>query len=106
MKNNGCEFGTYNKLTYRICYGLTEEGKMNYSIPLYEFTKYCNCEICNKRLKYDRKPSNGITIVTDDKNKFEEIKNLIDNYTCNSNYYDGIKHIGMKNGKIEERTLP
>ena len=105
MKNKGCEFGSYNKLSYRICYGLTEDGKMDYSKPLYEFIKYCKCETCSKRLKYDRGPSNSLTITTDDINKFPEIEEMINNYTCGDNNYIGRKYISMKNGEIKKRKF-
>lgn len=84
MKSKGCEFGTYNGVSYRICYGLTTEGKMDYSKELYEFKKHCQCPTCNRRLKYDREPVNQLTITTDDKSKFDEITNNIISYICNS----------------------
>ena len=89
MKNReqtkNSEFGYYNGLTYRICYGLTDDGKMDYSKELYEFSKYCNCSNCVNRLSYSRISPNHLTITTDDKNKFQEIFETITAYTCNSN---------------------
>lgn len=103
MENKSCGFGSYNKLSYRICYGLTEDGKMDFSIPLYEFKKYCKCETCSKRLKYDKEPSNSLTVTTDDKNKFPEIEKIINDYMCGSSNYIGHKYISMKNGETKEQ---
>lgn len=83
-KNVGCDFGYYNGLSYRVCYGLTKEGKMDYSIPHYEFHKYCKCEMCTKRSRYDSEPSNHLTVTTDDKSNFSEIAEIINKYTCDS----------------------
>ena len=85
--NAGAEFGTYNHYTYRICYGLTKDGKMDYSIPHYEFIKHCRCKNCQNRLKYDRFPTNSLTIITDDKSKFPEIERILDEYACNEIHY-------------------
>ena len=97
--NTGAEFGTYNRYTYRICYGLTKEGKMDYSIPHYEFIKHCRCKNCQNRLKYDRFPTNSLTIITDDKSKFPEIERILDEYAGNEIHYIGGQYISFVNGK-------
>lgn len=86
MENSGkgCEFGKYNGLWYRICYGLTQEGKMDYSKELYEFHKDCNCGNCKRRFKNNRGTPNHLTVTTDDKDRFHEAYTLITNYKCNS----------------------
>lgn len=106
MKSKGAEFGTYNGLSYRICYGLTKDVKMDYSIPLYEFHKYCDCETCKNRFygnSPNRFPVNSLTVSTDDKSKFQEVKDIINNYTCEANSYIGRKFITMRGEKIEEK---
>ena len=103
--NKGCGYGKFNNLQYRICYGLTEDRKMDYSTPHYEFIKYCSCEACNRRFKYHEGLGNSFTVTTDDKAKFQEIENMINNYTCNENQYIGRKFISLLNGKVEEKTL-
>lgn len=97
--NTGAEFGKYNHYTYRICYGLTKEGRMDYSVPHYEFIKHCRCENCQNRLKYDRFPSNSLTVTTDDKLKFPEIERILDKYTCNKTHYIGREYISFMNGE-------
>ena len=96
-KNEGCDFGYYNGLSYRICYGL-KEGRMDYSIPLYEFHKDCKCQICTKRSKYDREPSNHLTVTTDDKSNFSEIAKIINKYTCDSNKKEECVYITFISG--------
>lgn len=105
MKNKGCEIGNYNKLTYRICYGLTEDGKMDYSIPHYEFHKYCQCETCNRRFKYNEGLTNHLTVTTDEKERFPEVEGIMNNYTCGKNRYIGRKFISFINGEVEEKIL-
>ena len=85
MKSKGCEFGKFEGLCYRICYGLTPNGKMDYSKELYEFHKYCRCASCDYRSKSQRLPYNQLTVTTDDKSKFPEVVKILNNYTCNSN---------------------
>jgi len=80
----GSEFGDYKGLSYRICYGLTKDGKMDYSRPLYEFSKYCKCSNCDRRFKQSRDVPNHLTVTTADKNKFQEVFEMIISYTCNS----------------------
>lgn len=103
--NKGCGFGKYNGLSYRVCYGLTEDGKMDYSTPHYEFHKDCNCEVCNKRFKYHEGLVNHLTVTTDDKEKFPEVERIINNYSCGESQYIGRKYISFMNGKVEEKTL-
>lgn len=103
MSKQGCDFGMYNGLSYRICYGLTETGKMDYATPLYEFKKHCKCDMCTKRLKYDRLPANSLTVSTDDKANFPEIEKLINNYVCGSDIYIGYKFVSMRNGNRTEK---
>ena len=103
--NRGCGYGKFNNLQYRICYGLTDDRKMDYSTPHYEFIKHCTCESCNRRFKYHEGIGNSLTVTTDDKAKFPEIENMINNYTCNENQYIGRKFISLLNGKVEEKTL-
>lgn len=95
MKSKGCNYGYYNKLSYRICYGLTEDGKMDYSKELYEFTKYCNCDYCKRRFKLERGVNNHITITTDNKNKFSEIEKIINNWECKSEKEEKRKYIKL-----------
>lgn len=106
VSNKGCEFGEYNGLTYRICYGLTEDGKMDYSTPHYEFYKYCHCEACNRRFNdrcfdYNVKPINSLTVTTDNMELFSEVEGIINNYTCGKKHYVGRKYILLFNGKVE-----
>lgn len=100
--STGAEFGKYKHYTYRICYGLTKEGRIDYSNPHYEFIKHCRCVNCQNRLKYDRFPTNSLTVTTDDKSKFPEIERILDEYVCDENV--GRKYISFINGKREERT--
>ena len=95
MKSKGCEFGTYNKLSYRICYGLTKSGKMDYSKELYEFSKYCKCEHCDFRFKLKREPHNHITVTTGDKNKFLEVEKIIKNWECSSEKSEERKYVRL-----------
>lgn len=103
MKSKGCDFGKYNSLSYRICCGLTEDGKMDYSTPHYEFHKYCQCEACNRRFKYNEGLQNSLTVITDNKEEFPEVEKLINNYSCNKDHYIGRKFISLINGAITER---
>lgn len=98
-KNEGCDFGYYNGLSYRVCYGLTKEGKMDYLIPHYEFHKDCKCEMCNKRLRHDKEPLNHLTVTTDDKSKFSEIAEIINNFVCGSNKMEERLYISFINGE-------
>lgn len=103
MKNKGCDFGKYNSLTFRVCFGLTEDGKMDYSTPHYAFIKYCKCSRCKMRSEWKRESVNTLTVTTDDKERFPEVEKIIDGYTCNSDYYIGRKYVSMENGKVEEK---
>ena len=93
MLNKGCEHGKYNGLWYRVCYGLTNEGKMDYSKELYEFSKDCKCPKCEHRFKYERGLNNRLTITTDNKNKFQEVEETIQNWKCESDKVEKIKYI-------------
>lgn len=105
MKSKGCDFGKYNGLIYRICYGLTNNGNMDYSTPHYEFHKDCHCEKCNNRSKYDRGLPNHLTVTTDEKDVFPEVERIINNYSCGENQYVGRKYISLMNGKVEVKIL-
>lgn len=98
----GADFGKYDKYTYRICYGVTQDGKMDYSTPHYEFIKYCTCYLCARRLAWKRSPSNVLTVTTDDKSKFPEIKEILDKYTCGEKEYIGRKFILFLNGERKD----
>lgn len=102
--NTESGFGKYNHYTYRICYRLTKDGKMDYSIPHYEFIKHCGCKNCQNRLKYDRFPTNTLTVTTDDKSKFPEIERILAEYICGEIHYVGRKYISLFNGERKERT--
>lgn len=95
MKSKGCEFGSYNGLSYRVCYGLTEAGKMDYSRELYEFHKNCKCKHCNFRYKLNREPSNHITVTTDDKNKFLDVEKIIKDWDCKSEKSENREYIRL-----------
>lgn len=82
--SEGCDYGTFNGHFYRICYGLTPEGKMDYTRKIYEFHKYCKCESCDYRSKEKREPHNQLTVSTYDKSKFTEVVEILNNFTCNS----------------------
>lgn len=103
--NRGCDFGKYNGLLYRVCYGLTEGRKMDYSTPHYEFHKYCNCEVCNKRFKYHEGLRNDLTVTTDDKEKFPEMERVVNNYSCGESRYIGRKYISFIDGEIKEKVV-
>ena len=105
MKKRGYKVGTYNGLSYRVCYGLTKEGKMDYSTPHYEFIKYCKCEHCQRRFKYHEGIGNSLTVTVDDKGKFQEAEQLINNYSCGENHYIGRKFISFINGEREEKVM-
>lgn len=83
-KSKGCEVGEYGGEQYRVCYGLNENGGMNYQKKLYEFHKHCNCIHCRRRSTMDRLPANHLTVTTDDMNRFEEVISLIKKYSCES----------------------
>lgn len=95
MNNKGCEFGTYNKYTYRICYGLDEKGKMDWSTPYYEFYQICRCENCLTRSKYTNGITNSLTISTTDKNKFGEIEKILNDFSCGEKNYVGHKFMRL-----------
>lgn len=106
----GCEFGKYNGLSYRICYGLTEDGKMDYSTPHYEFHKNCFCKTCgrrfnDRRFNYNVEPVNSLTVTTDDTELFPKVEEIINNYTCGESQYIGRKFISFMNRKVEEKIL-
>lgn len=103
MKSKGCDFGTYNKLSYRICYGLTNNGKIDYSIPLYEFQKNCKCISCSNRWNYEGKLRNNLTVTTDDTKQFSEVEKMIEGYACGSNAHIGRKYVTMRNGCKTEK---
>lgn len=105
MENKGCEFGIYNGLSYRICYGLTEDGKMDYSTPHYEFHKNCHCEACNRHFKYNEGLTNHLTVTTDNMKLFPEVEGAIKKYTCGENHYIGRKYISFMNGKVKEKII-
>lgn len=110
MKSKGCDFGKYNGLSYRICYGLTEDRKMDYSTPHYEFHKYCHCATCKRRFNdrqfnYDVEPINQLTVTTDDMELFPKVEEIINNYTCDANHYMGRKFISFMNGEVEEKIV-
>lgn len=105
MKSKGCDFGKYNGLSYRICYGLTDDVKMDYSTPHYEFHKYCQCEACNRRFKYNEGLVNQLTVTTDDKELFPEVERIINKYSCGEKQYIGRKYISLINGKVEEKLF-
>lgn len=90
---------------YRICYGLTKEGRMDYSTPHYEFVKYCQCQSCQNRFQYSRYPKNSLTVTTDNKSKFPEIERILDEYICGENHYVGRKYISFINGEKEEKIV-
>lgn len=104
MKSRSSDFGRYNGLSYRICYGLTEDGKMDYSTPHYEFHKNCNCEVCNRRLKRHEGLVNNITVTTDDEKRFPEVEKVINDYFCGKDHYIGRKYILFMHGCIEKKV--
>lgn len=85
--------GIFKGVYYRICYGLTKDSKMDYSKELYEFSKDCKCEYCKRRLKYERGGSNHISITTDSKEKFKEVVEILNNYTCNNDKQEKIQYL-------------
>lgn len=93
MKSKGCDFGSYNGLSYRICFGLTEDGKMDYSKELYEFHKDCKCYDCTKNMNWNRIPPKHLTVTTDDKDKFPIVADLINNFTCSGRSQEDRKYI-------------
>jgi hypothetical protein len=95
MKKESCDFGVYNGLSYRICYGLTNQGKMDYSKELYEFHKNCKCGYCDYRFKHARETVNHITVTTDNKTKFPEVEEIIKNWECESKTEQERKYIRL-----------
>lgn len=83
-KTMAADFGTYKNLTYRICFGLDKYGHMDYTIPHYEFHKNCFCQTCKRRMEWKQGLTNHLTVTTTDPSKFEEIYQIMKNYTCKS----------------------
>lgn len=74
------EFGKFNGFNYRVCYGL-KDGKMNYSVPLYEFHKTCQCDLC-KRRAVERKATNNLCATADSKEMFAELTDYLNGWQC------------------------
>ena len=63
----------------RECYKYGIERPEN---KLYEIHVLCECPQCKWRYKYLKEPRNQLTITTDSKDKFKQIKEFIDNWKC------------------------
>lgn len=75
---------------YRICYGLKENGSMNYNEETYEFSTFCNCPSCANRKSWQSGLRNQIVFITKDKNNFDKIINMINTTTCGLTKYSSI----------------
>ena len=63
---------------YRVCRSLAGE-------TLYELHKYCKCDDCERKLKYDRLPANKATATTDDISKVDKAAEFLENWSCKDN---------------------
>jgi len=71
---------------YRVCY---ENGNPVTGKEIYELYKYCDCEDCKNRTRFNKKEiANKITITTKDILKVDEVTEFLKNWKC-------------KNGKIQ-----
>jgi hypothetical protein len=70
----------------RECY---RNGIVKEQDKLYEFHVFCECDKCKWRYKYLKEPRNQLTITTDSKDKFNQIKEFIENWKCK----DGDKNL-------------
>ena len=80
--NKGSDYIHYNDLSFRVCYGL-KDGKMDFEHPLYETHKACQCETCKRQWDWRGITPNMLTVTTDAPSKFQEVKSIVDNWTCN-----------------------
>lgn len=64
---------------FRECY---KNGIAKPENKLYEFHVFCECSKCKWRYKYLKEPRNQLTVTTDTKEKFKQIKKFIDNWKC------------------------
>lgn len=81
------------KYYYRVCF---KNGVRKRKNTLFEFHKLCECPDCKYRYEVLHQHKNKITLLTNTKEKFAEVEEYLDHWTCkNKDKYIGTEYVHL-----------